>query len=63
MVDLLTPGDRALLDHVLQGNTTAAIAQRLGVTEASARGRLARLFRKLMVENRTQATVWALTGR
>jgi two-component system, NarL family, nitrate/nitrite response regulator NarL len=45
---------------VLEGNSTALIAQQLGMAEATAKIRLRRLFRKLRVENRTQAAVWAL---
>ena len=63
MVLELSPEERALLADVLQGNTDAVIAQQLGITEAAAKGRLHRLLRKIGVQNRTQAAVWALANR
>ena len=63
MVLELSPEERALLSNVLQGNTNAVIAQQLGITEAAAMGRLHRLLRKIGVQNRTQAAIWALANR
>ena len=63
MVLELSPEERALLSNVLQGNTNAVIAQQLGITKAAAKGRLHRLLRKIGVQNRTQAAVWALANR
>jgi two-component system, NarL family, nitrate/nitrite response regulator NarL len=59
----LSPEEKAILSYVLQGNTNAVIARQLGVTEAIAKGRLRRLLRKINVENRTQAVIWALANQ
>jgi two-component system nitrate/nitrite response regulator NarL len=58
----LSSPEKAILSHVLQGNTNAVIARQLGVTEAVAKFRLRRLLRKINVENRTQAVIWALAN-
>jgi two-component system nitrate/nitrite response regulator NarL len=59
----LSPQERAILFHVLQGNANAIIARQFGVTEAIAKGRLRRLLRKINVENRTQAVIWTLANQ
>jgi DNA-binding CsgD family transcriptional regulator len=55
----LSPAERELLLHVLGGHSNSVIGQCLGLTEAAAKVRLKRLLRKLRLENRTQATIWA----
>jgi DNA-binding CsgD family transcriptional regulator len=56
----LTLREKDLLLHVLEGHPNKVIAQHLGVTEAAAKFQLKRLLRKINVDNRTQATIWAL---
>lgn len=58
----LSPDEREFLLLVIEGNSNIVIAQRLGLTEAEVRGRLTNLLKKLKVDNRTQATVWALAN-
>jgi DNA-binding NarL/FixJ family response regulator len=60
---MLTPAENTLLDHILAGHTTPAIAQHLCVSEVIVNGRLQRFFRKIKVENRTQAVIWALANQ
>jgi two-component system nitrate/nitrite response regulator NarL len=52
-----------MLSQVLEGNSATLIARQIGMAEATAKVRLRRLFRKLRVENRTQAAVWVLIIR
>jgi two-component system nitrate/nitrite response regulator NarL len=52
--------EKDLLFHVLEGHPNKVIARHLGVTEAAAKLQLKRLLRKINVDNRTQATIWAL---
>jgi DNA-binding CsgD family transcriptional regulator len=52
--------EKELLFHVLEGHPNRVIAQHLGLTEDSAKVHLKRLLRKINVDNRTQATIWAL---
>jgi DNA-binding CsgD family transcriptional regulator len=54
--------EKELLSHVLEGHSTKAIAQHFGIIEATAKTQLASLLRKISVENRTQATIWALAN-
>jgi len=56
----LSPRDRQVIVHVLSGHPNKVIAQDLGVTEAAAKVQLESLLRKINVDNRTQATIWAL---
>jgi DNA-binding NarL/FixJ family response regulator len=58
----LTPFERELLSYVLDGLPNKVIAQHLGVTETNAKVELGSLFRKINVESRTQATIWALSN-
>jgi two-component system nitrate/nitrite response regulator NarL len=58
--EALSLQEREILSHVLEGRPTALIAQHLGVTEADAKINLTNLLRKIGVENRTQAVIWAL---
>jgi two-component system nitrate/nitrite response regulator NarL len=52
--------EKDLLFHVLEGHPNNLIALHLGMTEAAAKLHLKRLLRKINVDNRTQATIWAL---
>jgi two-component system nitrate/nitrite response regulator NarL len=38
------------------------IARQLAISETTAKVRLKRLLRKIKVDNRTQATIWALAN-
>ena len=56
----LSPRERQVIVHVLSGHPDKVIAQDLGMTEAAAKAQLESLLRKVNVDNRTQATIWAL---
>jgi DNA-binding CsgD family transcriptional regulator len=58
----LSVQESEILSHVLEGHTNAVIARQLAITEAAAKVRLKRLLRKIKVDNRTQATIWALAN-
>jgi DNA-binding NarL/FixJ family response regulator len=58
----LSPDEREVLLQVIEGHANKVIAQRLGITEASVKVHLNNLLRKIKVENRTQATIWALAN-
>jgi DNA-binding NarL/FixJ family response regulator len=58
----LTPHERQVLFHVLEGHPNRVIAQHFGVTEGAAKVDLENLLRKMNVDNRTQATIWALAN-
>jgi DNA-binding NarL/FixJ family response regulator len=54
--------EKELFSHVLEGHSNEVIARHLRTTQADVKARLASLLRKINVENRTQATVWALAN-
>jgi two-component system, NarL family, nitrate/nitrite response regulator NarL len=58
----LSPSECRLLAHIVEGHSDKAIAHQLGMTEATAKLQLKSLLGKIRVDNRTQATIWALTN-
>ena len=56
----LTRREEQVLRALVCGETNKAIAKRFGITEATAKVHMKRLFKKTNVSNRTQAAVWAL---
>jgi len=54
--------EREILSHVLEGHPNAVISRQLAISETAAKRRLKRLLRKIKVDNRTQATIWALAN-
>jgi two-component system nitrate/nitrite response regulator NarL len=56
----LSLGEIEMLSHVLRGHSNKTIAQDLGLTEAAAKGQLESFLRKINVDTRTHATIWAL---
>ena len=55
----LTPREREMLELLAQGASNHEIAKRLGIAEKTVRNRLSLIFRKLHVNNRTQAALKA----
>lgn len=55
----LSPSEIALLRLVVQGATLTLIAYDLNTSEAIAMARLRTLFKKIGVENRSEAVRWA----
>jgi predicted transcriptional regulator len=45
---------------VIEGHSNKVIAQHLGLTEAAVKVQLESLLRRINVDNRTQAVIWAL---
>jgi two-component system, NarL family, nitrate/nitrite response regulator NarL len=58
----LSPRERQVLLDLVEGHSNKAIARNLGVTEATAKVHLKSVFRKIRVDNRTQAAIWALAN-
>jgi DNA-binding CsgD family transcriptional regulator len=58
--DHLSPSERELLLQVVEGHSTKRIAWHLGVNEITAKINLKSVLRKIRVNNRTQAAIWAL---
>ena len=58
----LSPREKEMLSHLTAGNSNKAIARHLGITEATVKVHLKSVLRKIRVENRTQAAIWALAN-
>jgi two-component system, NarL family, nitrate/nitrite response regulator NarL len=58
----LSPREKQTLSHVLEGHSNKLIARELGITEATVKVHLKSVQRKIRVENRTQAAIWALAN-
>jgi len=60
--DRLSPREREVLAHLLEGHANKLIARHLGITEATVKAHLKNLLHKIRADNRTQAAVWALAN-
>lgn len=58
----LSPAEKEVLLQVVEGRPNKVIARHLSTTEATVKVHLKNLLRKIRVENRTQATIWALAN-
>jgi two-component system nitrate/nitrite response regulator NarL len=58
----LSPREKEILSHLLAGHSNKLIARDLGIAEATVKVHLKSVQRKIRVENRTQAAVWALAN-
>jgi two-component system, NarL family, nitrate/nitrite response regulator NarL len=58
----LSPREREILSHLVTGHSNKAIARDLGITEATVKVHLKSVQRKIRVDNRTQAAIWAMAN-
>jgi DNA-binding NarL/FixJ family response regulator len=58
--DTLTPRERDVVVLIAEGGTNRQIANRLGVTERTARTHVSNILGKLGLASRTQAAMWAV---
>jgi two-component system, NarL family, nitrate/nitrite response regulator NarL len=58
----LSPREKEVLLDLVEGHSNKAIARHLGMTEATVKVHLKSVLRKINVENRTQAAIWALAN-
>lgn len=61
--DPLTPREIEVLKHVASGDSNRSIAKKLFISEKTVKNHLYRIFQKLNVEDRTQATLYALKNK
>lgn len=57
-----SPREKEILRCLVLGYTNKVIARHLGITEATVKVHLKNLLKKLHVENRTQAAIWAFNA-
>ena len=58
----VTPREHEILQALVTGSSNKMIANRLGITEATVKIHLKTLLRKIDVNNRTQAAIWAVNN-
>jgi two-component system nitrate/nitrite response regulator NarL len=58
----LSPREKEILSLLVAGHPNKLIARHLGITEATVKVHLKSVQRKIRVENRTQAAIWALAN-
>jgi len=58
----LSPREQEILQALVTGASNKMIANELGITEATVKVHLKTLLRKLDVNNRTQAAIWAMNN-
>jgi DNA-binding CsgD family transcriptional regulator len=58
----LSPREKEILSHLVAGHSNKLIARHLGIAEATVKVHLKSVQRKIRVENRTQAAIWALAN-
>lgn len=56
----LTPREIEILDYVAQGNSNKEIAYQLGISDQTVKNHITSILRKLAVNDRTQAVIFAL---
>lgn len=56
----LTPREIEILDRVAQGNSNKEIAFNLGISDQTVKNHITSILRKLAVNDRTQAVIYAL---
>ncbi len=59
----LTPREVEIAECLLEGESNKLIARRLGITESTVKIHMQSLLRKINVQNRTQAAIWAMESR
>lgn len=58
----LSPRQKEILSHLLAGRSNKQIAREVGITEGTVKVRLKSVLRKIGVESRTQAAIWAMAN-
>jgi len=58
----ISPREQDILRSLVFGASNKAIANKLGITEATVKVHLKTLLRKIDVNNRTQAAIWAMNN-
>ncbi|UEM24449.1 response regulator transcription factor (plasmid) [Skermanella mucosa] len=58
----LSPREQEILQLLVTGASNKLIANKLGITEATVKVHLKTLLRKIDVNNRTQAAIWAMNN-
>jgi two-component system nitrate/nitrite response regulator NarL len=58
----LSERERSILNCLLQGDSNKVIARKIDIAEATVKVHVKAILRKIRVQNRTQAAIWAMNG-
>jgi DNA-binding NarL/FixJ family response regulator len=56
----LSPRERTVLQRLIEGDSNKCIARKIDVAEATVKVHVKAILRKIRVQNRTQAAIWAM---
>ncbi|MHB1125756.1 MAG: response regulator [Bacillota bacterium] len=59
----LSPREMEILNLIARGETNRSIAQKLYISEKTVKNHITNIFRKLEVDDRTEAVVWAIRAK
>lgn len=59
----LSPREKSILQCLIEGNSNKCIARRIDIAEATVKVHVKAILRKIRVQNRTQAAIWAMNNR
>lgn len=61
-LSVLSTRERSILQYLVQGESNKVIARSVNITEATVKVHVKTILRKIRVQNRTQAAVWAMSN-
>jgi two-component system, NarL family, nitrate/nitrite response regulator NarL len=61
-LSVLSRRERSILQYLVQGESNKVIARSVNITEATVKVHVKTILRKIRVQNRTQAAVWAMSN-
>jgi len=59
---LLSPREKLILRCLIEGDSNKSIARKMGIAEATVKVHVKAILRKIRVQNRTQAAIWAINN-
>jgi DNA-binding NarL/FixJ family response regulator len=59
---LLSPREKLILRCLIEGDSNKSIARKMDIAEATVKVHIKAILRKIRVQNRTQAAIWALSN-
>ena len=59
---LLSPREKLILNCIIEGDSNKGIARKIDVAEATVKVHVKAILRKIRVQNRTQAAIWAINN-
>jgi DNA-binding NarL/FixJ family response regulator len=61
-VQQLSPREKSILRHLIEGDSNKSIARKIDIAEATVKVHVKAILRKIGVQNRTQAAIWGMNN-